>query len=100
MANRRMKYAEIRVVTDGGECVLLGYDLLIDEAEIGGSLIEAYGVGVSARSDARDQRREIRALAVRRYEIERILDVISRGTVFPEDLPDVLENLMESSFII
>ena len=94
MANRRITYASRKIVTDEGESCSLDYDLLVDELESNDQILENYGISIRFTGVCRKVYREVRGITFRSSEIGRILGLISSGCVFPEELEEVLENIL------
>lgn len=95
MTERKIEYASQHVVTDAGRNCLIRYAITVDEIEIIESLIECYGVEVHLVSADKEECKTIRCITTKVESIERILRLLSDGLVFPEDLEETLENILE-----
>lgn len=94
MTSRKIECASQDVRTEVGEAYSLVYEIIVDEFELFGSVIETYGVAIHMVGAGRARSREIHAITVKADEIERIVRLLSRGTVFPDDLEETLENIL------
>lgn len=94
MGDRKMECASQSIKTEGGDVYRLTYEILIDEMEIFDSVIENYGIAIRMLGDKMEKYKELHAITANADEINRIAGLLSRGTVFPDDLEEVLENIL------
>lgn len=94
MTSRKIECASQDVKTEVGKAYSLVYEIIVDEFEVFGDVIETYGVAIHMVGAEETRSREIHAITVNADEIERIIKLLSRGTVFPDDLEETLENIL------
>jgi len=88
--------SEQQVTGEGGEIIMLSYELLTEELrDAEGKLIcELYGARITRRVGECVEEHSIRNITALGNEILRIVDELARHTVFPVHMEDCVQELL------
>ena len=96
MQKRTQLHSEKTVLGDSGVRYNLRYSIIIEEAEFHGGLIENYEVVVEKKCVSRGelQIKHVYGITISAERIYDITERVSEGLVMPDQLLEVLENLI------
>ena len=93
----KIPYASKSVMTDGNGSLHLDYILLVSEVSLSDSYtLECYGIGIHCYRDFAEAAEiaEIENISFSSLEIDRMLMVLSEGTVTPTTVYQILDDML------
>jgi hypothetical protein len=97
MTERKFASITKNTVSESGNAYELKYSIIVDEIKVVDSVIECYGIEVTLISGGDERSKQVRCITSRADEIEKIYNLLSGGTVFPDDVEYVLDDLLAIS---
>lgn len=94
MTEQKIDYESHNVEVEPGEKYKLSYAIIVDEIDIFGGVLESYGLRVRMTGAGVEKEKVIHGITFSADEIERIIGLLSRGLVFPDDLAETLDNIL------
>ena len=99
MVLERIAERDVTVRAEDGRPMRLSYRAFLERITVCGETRDSYGIEAELRDGARTECRRFGDLTCRRSEIEMLFLMVVDGIVFPEELEEILGQIIEEKIL-